>query len=75
MKPVEPITSVNEGMRLVDSFVGAPEDFLLAVPETLLDIVGINMALITDRVLARGWQPDGFTQHDGSRLYRYKELK
>jgi len=62
-------------MERVNSFAGLPEQFVLAVPEALLDPVGMNMALITDRVLARGWQPDGFEQHDGYRLYRYKVLE
>ena len=75
MKKAQPIASEQEGIQLVDSFVGNPENFELAVPKTLLDQVGINMAIITDRVLARGWQPDGFTQCPGYRLYRYKELE
>lgn len=62
-------------MELVDCFVGTPEEFFLAVPEALLDPIGANMALITDRVLARGWQPDGFEQHEGYRLYHYKVLQ
>ena len=74
MEPLKPVTSVNEALKLVNSFVGKPEDFQLPIPETLLDAVGINMAVITDRVLRRGWQPDGFTQGPGYRLYRYKAL-
>ena len=72
---MKPIGSIDEGVRLVDSFQGKPQDFQLAVPDSLLDPVGINMAIITDRVLARGWQPDGFTQAQGFRVFRYKELK
>jgi hypothetical protein len=72
---MKPIASVKEGMELVDSFTGSPKEFELAVPEALLDSVGVSMALITDRVLRRGWQPDGFVQHEGYRLYRYKELE
>jgi len=72
---MKPIASAKEGMELVNCFVGTPEEFILAVPEALLDPIGVNMALITDRVLARGWQPDGFEQHEGYRLYRYKVLK
>lgn len=72
---MKPIASAKEGMELVDCFVGTPETFVLAVPETLLDPIGVNMALITDSVLARGWQPDGFEQHEGYRLYRYKVLE
>jgi hypothetical protein len=72
--PVKPVTSIIEALGLVDSFNGKPEDFQLAVPETLLDAIGINMSIITDRILRRGWQPDGFTQGSGFRLYRYKNL-
>jgi hypothetical protein len=74
MNPVKPIGSVNEALELVSSFTGKPEEFELAVPEALIDAVGINMAIITDRVLSRGWQPDGFTQETGYRIYRYKTL-
>jgi hypothetical protein len=69
------IVSVKEGMDLVDLFTGSPREFELAVPDVLLDPVGISMALITDRVLRRGWQPNGFIQYEGFRLYSYKELE
>jgi hypothetical protein len=59
---------------LVDSFSGNPEDFELAVPDALHDAIGINIAIITDRILGRGWQPDGFTQKSGYKPYRYKKL-
>jgi hypothetical protein len=66
------IGSVQEGLERIDGFVGNPDAFELAVPETLLDPVGINMAILTDRVLGRGWVPDGFVQRSGYRIYRYK---
>lgn len=74
MKVPNPIASVEEGMHLVDAFGGRPEDFQLVVPAALLDPIGINMAKITDRVLARGWEPDGFVQQAESRVFRYKVL-
>ena len=70
-----PIESVDEGVRLVDSFAGPPQEFQLAVPDSLLDPVGVNMAIITDRVLKRGWEPNGFTQARGYKIYRYKALQ
>jgi hypothetical protein len=72
---MNPIASVQEGMRLVDTYEGHVKDFRLAVAESLLDPVGINMAIITDRILARGWQPDGFIQGDGCKIFRYKEFE
>jgi hypothetical protein len=71
---VKPIASIEEGMRLADSFQGRPEDFHLIVPDALHDLVGMNMALITDRVLARAWLPNGFVQRAGCRIYRYKQM-
>ena len=72
---MKPIASVEEGVRLIESFKGLPQEFQLAVPDTMLDDVGINMAVITDHVLKRGREPDGFTQASGYRVYRYKALK
>ena len=74
MKPPKPIDSVQDALKLLDSFRGDPRDFELAVSDSLLDGIGINMAIITDRVLQRGWEPDGFEQQLGYRLYRYKKL-
>jgi hypothetical protein len=67
----KPIASVDEGVRLVDSFKGKPEDFQLVVPDSLLDASGMNMAIITDRVLARDWLPNGFVQEHGYRIFHY----
>jgi hypothetical protein len=72
---VIPLTDVHESMKLDDSYDGEPEDSLLPVSEALLDPVGIYMALVTDRVLARGWEPNGFEQCSGYRVYRYKRME
>ena len=72
---MKPIASLKDGIDLVDGFAGCAGNFRLAVPEALLDPVGVNMAIIIDRILARGWQPNGFTQHDGFRVFHYTELK
>ena len=54
--------------------VEIPRTFELAVPDALLDAFGTNIAIITDRMLQRGWQPDTFTHESGYRLYRYNTL-
>ncbi len=69
---MEPITDVHEAMRLIDSFKGAPGDFTLPISDELQDDIGMCMAAITDRILAKGWAPDGFEQKAGFRVYRYK---
>lgn len=38
------------------------------------DIMGAGMAVVLDAILAQGYEPDGFEQRDGYRLYRYKPM-
>jgi hypothetical protein len=70
-----PLDDMHEARALVDSFDGDPKDFTLAITDRLLDPVGMNMALITDRILERGWEPDGYEQRVGFRIYRYKRME
>ena len=40
------------------------------------DTSGAGMAIIVDAILGRRiYMPDGFEQHDGYRVYRYKRMK
>ena len=56
----------------IDEHTGPPEEFALRISNSLLDPVGVNMAIVTDWILAPCWEPDGFVQYDEYRLYRYK---
>jgi hypothetical protein len=71
---MSPFTDVNEAIRYVLDFSGRPEEFQLPISDSPQDPVGMYMALITDKVLSRGWEPDGYEQMNGYRIYRYKEL-
>lgn len=64
--------SVNEAVRQIEAFEGRAEDFRLVIDHSLFDPVGVNIALITDAILARDWWPDDFSDQDGCRIYRYK---
>ncbi len=44
----------------------------MPISDELNDAMGINMAILTDAILAKGWEPDGFTQEAGFRVYKYK---
>ena len=66
------VKTVSDALKMIDSYDGAPEDFFLPVSEEMLDPVGINLAIICDRILSRNWQPNGFEQQLGFRIYRYK---
>lgn len=70
-----PVHTVAEALARIDAFVGEPTRFVLPVHEGLMDPVGINMSLITDRILARGWAPDGFAVREGVRTYHYKRFE
>src|SRR5262249_40791980 len=72
---VKPATTVEEARRLIDAFKGRPEDFELPISNELLDPVGINMAIITDAILAREWEPNGYAEGDGFRVYKYKAME
>lgn len=66
------IDTVSDALKTIDSYYGPPEDFFLPVAEELLDPAGINMAIICDCILSRNWEPNGFKQRVGFRIYRYK---
>jgi hypothetical protein len=69
---VHPFDSVEEAITAVDNFTGEAEEFVLPISDKLQDSIGLNMALVTDRVLARGWMPSGFEQCAGFRKYKYR---
>ena len=66
------VNTVDDALKTIDSYDGPPEEFFLPVSEQLLDPVGINMAIICDRILSRNREPNGFEQQVGFRIYRYK---
>ena len=68
---MKPITSIEEAQELIDSFQGKGEEFKLPISDQLQDSIGMNMAIITDNILKKGWMPDGFEQIDGCRIYKY----
>ncbi len=74
MKPT-PCSTVRAVCDAIDGFVGEPTDFELAIADTLLNPIGINMAIIADRILAKAWEPDDFEQYPGFRIYRYKQME
>ncbi len=72
---MNPFNNVNEAVKYVDSFEGKPEELMLAVSDNLQDPIGMNMALITDRIIAKGWEPNGYEQKNGFRVYLYKIME
>jgi len=69
---MNPFTKVDAARQAIEQYSGPPEDFLLPIADKINDSMGITMAVITDAVLAKGWDLDGFDQKDGYRIYKYK---
>ncbi len=67
-----PFSDIDEARRAIEDYEGSPDGFLLPVSDVLQDPMGVGMAIITDAILAKGWDLDGFEQQDGYRVYRYK---
>ncbi len=70
-----PATTLDEAITIVENYEGPAEDLELAIADTLLDPVGMNMAIITDKILAKGFEPNGYEQNEGFRVYKYKGLE
>lgn len=70
---MKPFTDIEAAVEFAKSFRGTAEQFRLPIDDSLQDPLGMNMALILDHLLARDWEPAGYEQMDGYRVYRYKE--
>ena len=71
---MRPITTLDEARWTIQNFSGAPEDFVLPISDQLQDPTGVNMVIIVDAILDKGWEPNGFEQREGFRIYRYKTM-
>jgi len=69
-----PVASIEEARERIAAHAGPAESFRLPLADGLQDPMGLSMAIITDAILKRGWEPDGYTQEKGFRIYRYKTL-
>jgi hypothetical protein len=66
-----PFMDVSTAIAAIEAYDGRAEEFLMPIADSLRDPMGIAMAVITDSILAKGWDPAGFEQHDCFRVYRY----
>ena len=70
---MKPFTDVQAALEFVASYRGSACDLRLPIDDSMRDPIGMNMALILDHLLGREWEPDGYEQMDGYRVYKYKE--
>ncbi len=60
----------EEAIIFVDKYF-SDESETLIIADELLDPMGMNMAIIADGILKKGYMPNGFEQKDGYRIYKY----
>jgi hypothetical protein len=72
MKPFE---DAKEAAQYVERFEGKASDLKLAISDSLLNPIGINISIITDKILDKGWEPNGYEEKEGYRVYMYKEME
>lgn len=71
---MEPFTDIEKAKQFIQNYEGKVKDFSLPIPDSMNDPVGINMAILLDLMLKKDWEPDGFDQYDGYRVYKYKTM-
>ncbi|MGJ7604131.1 hypothetical protein ACSFA7_07295 [Variovorax sp. LT1R20] len=75
LTPMHPYSSVEGAIAAIDALDRGLREFELSVSDNLQDYLGVQMAQITDRALARGWEPISFMQKNGFRRYRFKAMR
>ncbi|MDP9991354.1 hypothetical protein J2W28_002429 [Variovorax boronicumulans] len=75
LTPMHPFSSVEGAIAAIDALDRGLREFELSVSDSLQDYLGVQMAQITDRALARGWEPISFMQKNGFRRYRFKAMR
>ncbi|MBJ2154455.1 hypothetical protein [Variovorax sp. IB41] len=75
LTPMHPFSSVEGAIAAIDALDRGLREFELSVSDNLQDYLGVQMAQITDRALARGWEPISFMQKNGFRRYRFKAMR
>ncbi|TAJ57837.1 MAG: hypothetical protein EPO53_36745 [Variovorax sp.] len=70
-----PFASVAAAIAAIEALDRELRKFELAVDDVLQDYLGVQMAQITDCALTRGWEPVGFVQDEGFRVYRYERVR
>jgi|GEM_PF-1250206 len=67
-------TDVPSVVAFINTYDGRNEQLRIAISDGLQDPEGVNMAMVTDAVLASGYWPGGFAQFDGYRVYIYRDF-
>ncbi|WP_459209088.1 hypothetical protein [Aquimarina rhabdastrellae] len=66
------LTTIEDARSYVTESFNEKEETLM-ISDELNDAMGLNMAIIGDGILKKGYMPNGFEQKDGYRIYKYKK--
>lgn len=69
-----PLKTVEEAISYISTNFKDQEETLW-IADSLNDSVGMNMAIIGDKLLKTGYMPNGFDQKEGYRIYKYKKFE
>jgi hypothetical protein len=80
MNDITIIKSAEDGIKYLASHPPSGDPFQLNVSDSFTfdgkpDTMGAGKAVLLDKILAVGYEPDGFEQKSGFRLYRYKKMQ
>jgi hypothetical protein len=67
------VDNIEVATKTIAEFDGPAKEFQLLVPDSMNDAAGVNIAIILDAILAKGWMPEGFIQGEGHRIYEYSD--
>jgi len=73
-------TTVEAVLSQLDTIpTGESQPFELWIPQQVtlrgqLAPADVAMAIILDKILGMGYEPDGFAEADGGRVYRYRVM-
>jgi hypothetical protein len=71
-KEMTPFTNIEDARKYVAESFNDKEETLL-ISDELNDEMGINMTIILDGILSKGYDVNGFEQKEGYRIYKYKK--
>ena len=66
------LTTIEDARNYVTESFNDKEEILM-ISDELNDAMGLNMAIIADGILKKGYMPNGFEQKDGYRIYKYQK--
>lgn len=74
------IQSAEEGLAYLETYQPTRDFFQLAISDSFTfagqpDTMGAGMAVMLDKILGLGFEPNGFDQKDGYKLYKYKTME